>query len=109
MMSGNDENCIAYSSHGGKGCISVISNIFPNECQQLQNYLKNGNYSEALKLQQELVPIYEAVFAESNPIGIKYAAQLLNLCSEEVKLPLTIARAATQESIKKILIEFRKI
>ena len=40
MMSGNDENCIAYSSHGGKGCISVISNIFPNECQQLQNYLK---------------------------------------------------------------------
>ena len=109
MMSGNDENCIAYSSHGGKGCISVISNIFPKECQQLQNYLKNGNYSEALKLQQELFPIYEAVFAESNPIGIKYAAQLLNLCSEEVKLPLTIARAATQEPIKKILIEFRKI
>ena len=109
MMSGNDENCIAYSSHGGKGCISVISNILPNECQQLQNYLKGGNYLEALKLQQTLFPIYEAMFAESNPIGIKYAAQLLGLCSEEIKLPLTTARLKTKESIKKILIEFGKI
>ncbi len=109
MMSGNDENCIAYSSHGGKGCISVISNILPNECQQLQNYLKGGNYLEALKLQQTLFLIYEAMFAESNPIGIKYAAQLLDLCSEEIKLPLTTARLKTKESIKKILIEFGKI
>ncbi len=109
MMTGNDENCIAYSSHGGKGCVSVVSNILPKESGQLQNYLKDGNYLQAIKLQQTLLPIYEALFMESNPIGIKCAAQLLNICSDEVKLPLTAPRLKTQESIKRTLAELGKI
>ncbi len=109
MMTGNDENCIAYSSHGGKGCVSVISNIFPNECKALQDYLKTGNYSQAIMLQQKLFPVYEALFVEGNPIGVKCAMQLLKLCSDEVKLPLTVARLKTRGLIEKMLIDFRKI
>jgi 4-hydroxy-tetrahydrodipicolinate synthase len=108
MMTGNDENSIAYSSHGGKGCISVISNILPNECKQLQNYLDQGDYSQAIILQQKLFPLYEALFMESNPIGIKCAMHLLNLCSDETKLPLTIARLKTRNSIEKALTDFKK-
>jgi len=109
MMTGNDENGLAYSANGGNGCVSVISNIFPKECKQLQDYLSEGNYSQAIILQQKLLPIYEALCMESNPIGIKYAMHLLNLCSDEIKLPLTIARLETRDLIKKVLMDFKKL
>mgnify|MGYP001267715120 CR=1 FL=1 len=109
MMTGNDENSLAYSANGGNGCVSVISNIFPKECKQLQDYLSEGNYSQAIILQQKLLPIYEALCMESNPISIKYAMHLLNLCSDEIKLPLTIARLETRDLIKKVLMDFKKL
>jgi 4-hydroxy-tetrahydrodipicolinate synthase len=109
MMTGNDENSIAYNSHGGKGCVSVVSNILPIECKQLQNYLDQGNYSKAIILQEKLLPLYEALFIESNPIGVKCAMQLLNLCSDEIKLPLTKARLKTYDSIKKALTDLKKL
>lgn len=109
MLTGDDGNCVAYSAHGGRGCISVISNIMPVECLQLQNYLEIGNYSKALMLQQSLLPLYKAVFAESNPIGVKCAVNLLKACEEEIKLPLTLAKESTRDLIKKVLEEFEKI
>ncbi len=109
MMTGNDENSIAYNSHGGKGCVSVVSNILPIECKQLQNYLDQGNYSKAIILQEKLLPLYESLFIESNPIGVKCAMQLLNLCSDEIKLPLTKARLKTHDSIKKALTDLKKM
>lgn len=104
MLTGNDENCIAYSSHGGRGCVSVISNILPKESKQLQEYLSKGDYLKAIKLQQKILPVYKALFIESNPIGIKCAMQLLNLCSDETRLPLTKIRLKRSNLIKKALI-----
>ena len=85
------------------------SNIFPNDCKALQNYLTTGNYPQTIMLQQKLFLIYEALFVEGNPIGVKWAMQLLILCSDEVKLPLTVARLKTRGLIEKMLIDFRKI
>ena len=109
MLTGDDGNAIAYSAHGGKGCVSVASNILPAECLELQNTLTKGDYKKALVLQQKLLKLYTAMFMESNPIGVKYAAYLLGLCSDEIKLPLTIASYNTQNAIKRVLEEFGKV
>ena len=109
MLTGDDGKAVVYSAHGGKGCVSVVSNVLPNQCALLQNYLRDGNFAKALMLQQKLLPMYAATFAESNPIGIKCAAACLKLCSHEIKLPLTPARAETRAGIEKMLKEFGKM
>jgi 4-hydroxy-tetrahydrodipicolinate synthase len=109
MLTGDDGKSVVYSAHGGKGCVSVVSNILPNQCALLQSYLRDGNFSKALDLQQKLLPIYQATFSESNPIGVKYAAYLLKLCSDEIKLPLTIMRPDNGQNLEKILKEFGKM
>ncbi len=109
MLTGDDSKSVAYSAHRGVGCVSVISNILPNQCVLLQNYLRDGNFSKALMMQQKLLPIYNAVFAESNPIGVKCAAGLIKLCSSEIKLPLTPMRAQNQNLLEKALRDIGKI
>jgi 4-hydroxy-tetrahydrodipicolinate synthase len=104
MLTGNDENRIAYSSHGGGGCVSVISNLWPKKCKQLQDFLNNSEFAKALEIQKTLMPVYKAVFAEPNPIGIKYAASALGLCSDEIRLPLTQALPDTVKNINNILV-----
>lgn len=88
LLSGEDSNCLAYSAHGGVGCVSVISNIIPTICKSLQDHLLNSEYTEALKLQAKLIELYRAIFVETNPIPIKFAASYLGLCNEEVRAPL---------------------
>lgn len=103
MLTGNDENRIAYTSHGGSGCVSVISNLLPKKCKQLQDFLNGGQFAKALEMQKTFIHIFQAVFSEPNPIGIKYAASTLGLCSDETRLPLTKALLNTQKAIKKVL------
>lgn len=99
MLTGNDSAVLSYYANGGCGCVSVISNIFPKLCKQIDNSWKNGEIGKALVIQRELAPLYSAIFAESNPIGIKYAAYKLGLCSEEILLPLTFASSAVRSGI----------
>lgn len=99
MLTGNDSIVLAYNANGGRGCVSVIANIFPKLCKQIDESWKNGEIGKALVIQQELTPLFEAVFSESNPIGVKYAAYKLGLCSDEIFLPLTFASKSTGDSI----------
>jgi 4-hydroxy-tetrahydrodipicolinate synthase len=99
MLTGNDENVIAYASHGGRGCVSVISNLFPNQAKQIQNFLTAGKFNEALEVQKKLLPLYETIFSEPNPIGIKHAASIMGLCDDEIRLPLTKALSSTKKVI----------
>jgi 4-hydroxy-tetrahydrodipicolinate synthase len=103
MLTGNDSSYLSYSANGGVGCVSVISNIFPRICKQIDNSWKDGEIGKSLVLQRELTPFFAAIFAESNPIGIKYAAFKLGLCSSEILLPLTQANKVTQKTIDKEL------
>lgn len=99
MLTGNDSAVLSYYANGGCGCVSVISNIFPKLCKQIDDSWKNGEIKKALVIQRELAPLYSAIFAESNPIGIKYAAYKLGLCSEEILSPLTFASSAVRNGI----------
>ena len=106
LVSGNDEIALSYNAQGGVGCVSVVSNIVPSLCKKLQDSCRDNKYQEALQIQQRLLPLYKALFAESNPIGVKYAAQRLGLCSGELRLPLTTATDATKEKIDEIITLF---
>jgi len=103
LLSGNDEVALAFNAQGGKGCVSVASNIAPKLCKQLQDYCAAGNMLQAFKLQQQLLPLYKALFAETNPIPVKYAAYHLGLCLNELRLPLTEATDKTIELVNEVL------
>ncbi|HHB83466.1 MAG TPA: 4-hydroxy-tetrahydrodipicolinate synthase [Devosia sp.] len=88
MLSGEDITALGYNAHGGQGCISVTSNIAPALCARFQASCTQGDYAGALKIQDKLAPLHQALFVEPNPAGAKYAAQKLGLCSAETRLPL---------------------
>jgi 4-hydroxy-tetrahydrodipicolinate synthase len=100
FLSGDDITALAYNANGGNGCISVISNILPAQCAQLQDLCVEGHYAEALRLHDLLVPLHAALFCEANPAGIKYAASLLGLCDEECRLPMVPVSDATRTAIR---------
>lgn len=102
-LSGDDITAIAYNASGGCGCISVTANIAPALCAQFQSACLNGDYQQALSLHEKLVPLHQALFREPNPSGPKYAASLLGLCSEEVRLPLVPLTGSTKLEIHQCL------
>jgi 4-hydroxy-tetrahydrodipicolinate synthase len=99
LLSGEDMTALGFNAHGGTGCISVTSNVAPRLCAQFQNACQQGNYAEALALQDKLVPLHKALFLENNPAGVKYAASKLNLCRNEFRLPVVPVTRASEDAI----------
>ncbi|RKF16322.1 4-hydroxy-tetrahydrodipicolinate synthase [Roseovarius spongiae] len=89
QISGEDPTAHGFNAQGGTGCISVTANVAPKLCGQLQEATLAGDYSKALELQDRLMPLHLAIFAEPGLVGVKYAMSRLDLCSEEVRSPLT--------------------
>jgi 4-hydroxy-tetrahydrodipicolinate synthase len=88
QLSGEDATALGFAAHGGHGCISVASNVAPRLCAEFQNTLMKGDFAAALQLQDRLLPLFDALFVETNPGPVKYAASRLGLCSAEMRLPL---------------------
>lgn len=88
LLSGEDMTALGFNAHGGHGCISVTSNVAPRLSALMQNACQQGNYAEALALQDKLVHLHKALFLENNPGGIKYAVSRLGRCTNEFRLPL---------------------
>ena len=106
QLTGNDDNAFEFNKKGGVGAISVTANIAPKFCSDFQKFSKSEKESEikeAEKLNDLLQPLHHAMFVESNPSPVKYAAKLLNLCDDEVRLPLVKVTNETKEIIKKAL------
>lgn len=99
-LSGEDGTAVGFNAMGGNGVISVTSNIAPKLCKDLQNACFAGDYKKALQLQDLLTDLHEAMFCETNPIPVKYAASLIGLCSTENRLPLVEATQASKERIE---------
>jgi len=99
QLSGEDATALGFMAHGGVGCISVASNIAPALCSEFQLACLGGNYKRALELQDRLMPIHDALFVESNPGPVKYAAEKLGLCGGETRLPLAPISDATRKSV----------
>lgn len=90
QLSGNDDMALGFSAMGGKGCISVTANVAPKLCSQFQEAVMAGQWDEALKLQDRLYPLHDAMFADASPGPAKYAlSKIRSGFSTEVRLPLT--------------------
>ena len=104
-LSGEDGTALAFLAQGGHGCISVTANIAPKFCSLLQNYWNEKNIIKAQEINMMLAKLHQSLFIESSPGPVKYAAELLNLCKSETRLPLVPIRETTKKIIKDCLIE----
>ena len=112
QLTGEDVNALEFNKRGGVGCISVTANVAPKLCSDMQKFSKsnsNNEIQEAERIDQKLQPLHKSLFIESNPSPVKYAAKLLNLCDDEVRLPLVKITKNTQEEVKKALITAKLI
>jgi 4-hydroxy-tetrahydrodipicolinate synthase len=107
QLTGNDDNAFEFNKRGGVGAISVTANIAPKLCSDFQKFSlsKSGNeQKEAERIDKILQPVHNSMFIESNPSPVKYAAKLLNLCSDDVRLPLVKVTEQTKKVVKETLI-----
>ena len=107
QLSGEDGTAMEFNARGGVGCISVTANISAKLCSNFQEASLKRNDEKSLKKTEEinnkLMPLHKALFIESNPSPVKYAASLLNLSSEDVRLPLVKITEKTKKEIEKAL------
>ena len=89
QLSGEDATAHGFNAQGGTGCISVTANVAPRMLSQMQEACLAGDYGKALGIQDRLMPLHKAIFTEPGLVGAKYAMSRLDLCSEEVRMPLT--------------------
>ena len=106
QLTGEDGLAFEFNKRGGVGIISVTANIAPKLCSDMQKYSKSksdNELKEAERIDQLLQPLHKSLFIESNPAPVKYAAKLLGLCDDEIRLPLVKIKQETQEEVKKAL------
>jgi len=106
QLTGEDGLAFKFNRRGGVGIISVTANIVPKLCSDMQKYSKSeseNEIKEAEKIDQMLQPLHKSLFIESNPAPTKYAAKLLGLCSDEIRLPLVNIKKETEEEVEKAL------
>jgi 4-hydroxy-tetrahydrodipicolinate synthase len=103
QLSGEDATALGFMAHGGQGCISVTANVAPALCAEFQLACLAGNFRLALQLQDRLMPLHDALFVESNPSPVKYAAMKLGLCSDETRLPLAPLMSASRTKVDEAL------
>lgn len=103
LLSGNDEDTFTLMQEGAEGVISVASNVFPSAMADFVRALKEGRMEEAARMQERLLPLFKALFAEPNPIPAKAAMAQLGLMENSLRLPLVKASPATEALIKQTL------
>ncbi len=104
QLSGEDMTALAFNAAGGHGCISVVSNVAPALCKQLQDTTLAGNYQDGLMVQDRLVPLHHAIFMEPGLAGAKCGLTMLGRGSEEVRLPLLPVTAGTKAAIRSAMV-----
>ena len=101
VVSGDDSMTLPLLSVGGTGVISVTANLFPGEMVELVEAAREEDYAEARRMHAELMPVFDAMFVESNPVPVKVAAEELGLCRSELRLPLS--NDVPEESVDEVL------
>lgn len=107
LLSGEDMTAVAFNASGGQGCISVASNIMPAHCAKVQEACMSGDYKRALELQEVLTELNGALFCETSPVPVKFAAYLMGKCGNEVRLPLVEPSESTKSTITTALKNLR--
>ena len=107
QLTGEDGLAYEYNKRGGVGCISVTANIAPKMCSDMQKFSKsqdNDEQKKAEEIDKILQPVHKSLFIESNPSPVKYAAKLIGLCDDSVRLPLVTVLDQTKVEVKKALL-----
>ncbi|MFW2588851.1 4-hydroxy-tetrahydrodipicolinate synthase [Sagittula sp. SSi028] len=99
QLSGEDATAHGFNAQGGRGMISVTANVAPALCAQMQNACLAGDFATALQVQDRLMPLHQAIFAEPGLCGVKYAMSRLGLCENSVRLPLVPVTKPVEDRI----------
>jgi 4-hydroxy-tetrahydrodipicolinate synthase len=100
ILSGEDVTAIAFMAQGGDGCISVTANVAPRACADMHAAWQKGDTATAMKINERLLRLHDAMFCETSPAPVKYAASLLGKSTPDVRLPLVPASPQAQESVR---------
>lgn len=103
LLSGNDEDTLSMMHCGAKGVISVVANVVPEQLQRLCAWQNAGNTEAANALFVQMLPLFEALFCETNPIPVKFAMESLGLIQSGIRLPLTRLSQAHQSLLESLL------
>ena len=106
LYSGNDDQIVPIMSLGGKGVISVLSNVAPKETHDIVRYYLDGKVKESLDLQLKALPLVEALFCEVNPIPVKKAVELMGKCNGKLRMPLSTMEDANALKLKNAMADF---
>lgn len=107
VLSGDDKMAFPLMKLGGKGVISVASNIIPADVKQLTEYALNGDLQKAEELHNKLLPLFEGLFVETNPIPIKAALAMKGMIKESYRLPMCEMQTANREKLKELLDSYK--
>jgi len=103
LLSGEDATAVAYLAQGGDGCISVTANVAPRLCSEMHEAWQKGEVTTVRQINERLIPLHDALFAETSPAPVKYAASLLGRCTAEVRQPLWAILPETQEKVQRAM------
>lgn len=104
FLSGHDATCFGFNTMGGRGTISVVSNVAPRLCVEMHDALRQGDHHTARDIHHRLRPLVAALELESNPVPIKYALSLVLGLSPDVRLPLVPVRAETETAVREAML-----
>ncbi len=104
MLSGEDGTALAFRGAGGHGCISVTANVAPRLCRQMHDAWDAGDAKKAIAIQDRLFPVHLAMFCETSPGPVKYAASLLGKCTDELRLPMCEIAETSKQKVRTALV-----
>ena len=104
QLSGEDHTALAFNAAGGHGCISVTGNVAPRLCAEMQRAWRTGRVDEAIAIQDRLGPLHDALFSETSPGPVKYAASLLGHGTARCRLPLAPVADATRGRVREAMV-----
>ena len=103
LLSAEDATAVGYLAQGGDGCISVTANVAPALCAEMHEAWQRGDFATVRRINERLIPLHDALFAETSPAPVKYAASLLGRCTAEVRQPLCQLMPETQEKVQRAM------
>jgi len=104
-LSGEDGTALAYRAQGGDGCISVTANVAPRLCADMHASWEKGDLKRAMTVNARLMPLHKALFVETSPAPVKYAASLLGRCLPDCRLPLAPPMDATRKQVRAAMVD----
>ena len=105
QLTGEDASVVAFLAQGGHGCISVTGNVAPAQSAQLHAAWQAKDWATVERLRDQLMPLHNALFLETSPAPVKYAASLLGLCTEELRLPVVPVTEPTRVAVREAMVK----